>query len=152
MGPEHRPGMEIVVAITVIEGEHGKGPLLPALLHHFHRLVERCQAITRPLHMTDHGIEELRCDLEPGIGPKPALRSIGGQHMMQHEDGAEAAQCRREEPGSTAHPDGVEAGTIEDASPDHAVNAIGDLPSLAITKRAARMPAAASDPQSSAAS
>src|SRR5262245_11653061 len=149
---EHRPGMKAIVAIAVIESEHGDRLIRPAPLHHFHRLLERCQSIALTLDMTDDGIEELRCDLELGIGRKATLRRGGGKNVMQHENDAETSQCRRQEPGSAACPDNVEAGAIEGAPADHAFMAIGGLPSLAITKRAARTPAAVSEPQSSAAS
>ena len=91
---EDRVGVFEVVAVAVIEGEADEGLAVVALGQAEMRLVERDDLEAGGAHLGDHLLEEIRRHLQDAVRLEAAglLRA----HVMQHEDGADAARQRRD--------------------------------------------------------
>ena len=90
---EQRISVLEIVAIAVVEGKADEATVI-AFLQALHGFIERDHVEVRFLHLIEHGIEELRRDLENAIGGA-GVRLLGlGPHMVQREDHAGALRIR----------------------------------------------------------
>ena len=95
MAPEDRPGMDEIVLIAVIEGEHGKRPRRRDLAFQPQNgLVQGNEIVTFPNDMLEDCVEEMWGDLQPGIRGKAVLCHAIRPHMVQHEYCTHPAQHR----------------------------------------------------------
>ena len=85
--------MHEIIAVGIIKGENHKGLLVrivfPDAAHGFSH---GDKIIAAQFHKADHGIEEFRRHLKPGVGGKAHLLAAAGADVMQHEDRAETAK------------------------------------------------------------
>ena len=104
---KHRQRFGQIVAIGVVGGDGGELPVHAAALDALDRLVQRNESVPTELHVGDHGIEEIRRDVEV---PVDAERLFGrGRDPMQHQDRADAADewpGERRQPGIPGHVEG----------------------------------------------
>jgi hypothetical protein len=115
---EHRQRVGQVVAVAVVGGDRhealGGRPTLQAV----DRLVHRDEGVAQPPHLGQDGIEERRRHGEVPVDADPAGRSV--IDLVQHQDGADAAEQAAGERGEQAQAGAVQHQLPEQFSPvDH---------------------------------
>jgi hypothetical protein len=97
MAIEHRPGMDEIVPIAVIEREDGEGPVMLACGHAFDGFVDAHQVVAQGLDHADHRIQEARIHFQNAVRDEALLLSATGENMVEHEYCTETRGCTLEQ-------------------------------------------------------